>query len=43
MLQSLNIFHKQVNKDSGTKQETSARKVTTSRSHSKRDDHGNDR
>jgi hypothetical protein len=39
-LQSLNMLHKQVNKDFGTKQTTSARQLTTSRSHIKRDDHG---
>jgi hypothetical protein len=43
ILQSLNMLQKQVNKDSGTKQATSARKVSASRSHRKRDDHGNDR
>jgi hypothetical protein len=43
ILQSLNMLHKQVNKYSGTKQATSARQVSTSRSHRKRDDHGNDR
>jgi hypothetical protein len=43
ILQSLNMLHKQVNKDSGTKQATSARQVSTSRSHRKRDNHGNDR
>jgi hypothetical protein len=43
ILQSLNMLHKQVNKDSGTKQAASARQVSTSRSHNKRDDHGNDR
>jgi hypothetical protein len=43
ILHSLNMLHKQVNKDSGTKQATSARQVSTSRSHNKRDDHGNDR
>jgi hypothetical protein len=43
ILQSLNMLHKQFNKDSDTKQETSARKVSASRFHSKRDDHGNDR
>ena len=37
------MLHKQVNKDSGTKQATSARQVSTYRSHRKRDDHGNDR
>ena len=43
ILQSLNMLHKQVNKYSGTKQVVSARQVSTSRSHNKRDDHGNDR
>ena len=43
ILQSLNMLHKKVNKDSSTKQEASARQVLASRSHSKRDDHGNDR
>jgi hypothetical protein len=43
ILQSLNMLQKQDNKDSGTKQEASARHVTTSRSHSRRDEHGNDR
>ena len=43
VLHSLNMLHKQVNKYSGTKQAASARQVLTSRSHSKRDDHGNDR
>jgi hypothetical protein len=43
ILQSLNMLQNQVNKDSGTKQESSARQVSTSRSHRKRDDHGNDR
>jgi hypothetical protein len=43
ILQILNTFHKQFNEDFGTKQETSARQVSTSRSHRKRDDHGNDR
>jgi hypothetical protein len=37
------MLHKQVNKDSGTKQAASARQVSTSRSHIERDDHGNDR
>jgi hypothetical protein len=36
ILQSLNMLHRKVNKDSGTKQATSARQVTTSRSHSKK-------
>jgi transcriptional regulator of acetoin/glycerol metabolism len=43
ILQSLNMLHKQVNKYSGTKEATNARQVSTSRSHNKRDDHGNDR
>jgi hypothetical protein len=43
ILQSLNMLHKKVNKYSGAKQASSARQVSTSRSHSKRDDHGNDR
>jgi hypothetical protein len=43
ILQSLNMIQKQVNKDSGTRQGASARQVTTSISHRKRDDHTNDR
>jgi hypothetical protein len=43
ILQSLNMLQRQANKDSGTKPTTSARQVTTSRSHSRRDEHGNDR
>jgi hypothetical protein len=43
ILQSLNVLHKKVNKNSSTKKETSARQVITSRSQSRRDDHGNDR
>jgi hypothetical protein len=43
MLQRFNMLHKKVNNYSGTKQEASARQVSTSRSHNKRDDHGNDR
>jgi hypothetical protein len=43
ILQSLNMLHKQVDKDSGTKQAGSSRQVSTSRFHKKRDDHGNDR
>jgi hypothetical protein len=43
ILQSLNMLHKQVNKDFGTKKVASARQVSTSRSHRKMDDHGNDR
>jgi hypothetical protein len=37
------MLHKKVNKDSSTKKTTSSREVSTSRSHSKRDDHGNDK
>jgi hypothetical protein len=37
------MLHKQVNKYSGTKQASSTRKVSTSRPHSKREYHGNDR
>jgi hypothetical protein len=36
------MLQKQANKDSDTKQEASARKVTTSKYHRKRDGHGND-
>jgi hypothetical protein len=36
------MFHNQVSKDSRTKQEASAKQVSTSRSQSKRVDHGND-
>ena len=43
ILQILNMFHKKVNKDFLTKKVSSARQVFASRSHSKRDDHGNDR
>jgi hypothetical protein len=43
ILQRLNMLHKQVNKECGTKQTTSSRQVSVSRSYSKRDDHGNDR
>jgi len=43
ILQSLNIFHRQLNKDSSTKQASSARQVITSRSHNRRDEHENDR
>jgi hypothetical protein len=43
ILQSLNMLHKQVNKDSGTKKAVSARQVSASRSQRKRDEHGNDR
>jgi hypothetical protein len=41
ILQNLNMLHKQVNKDSSTKQATSARQVATFISQSKRDDHEN--
>ena len=37
------MIQNKVNKDSQTKQATSGRQVSTSRSHNKRDDHGNDR
>jgi hypothetical protein len=37
------MLQRQANKDSGTKQATSAKQVTTSRSHRKRDEHGNDK
>jgi hypothetical protein len=43
ILQSLNMLQKQVKKDSHVKQAASARQVSTSRSHSKRDDHENDK
>jgi hypothetical protein len=43
ILQSLNILQRQSNKDSGTNPTTSARQVTTSKFHNKRDDHGNDK
>jgi hypothetical protein len=43
ILQSLNMLHMKVNKDSGTKQASSARKVSTSRSHRKMYHHKNDR
>jgi hypothetical protein len=43
ILQSLNMLHRQANKDSSTKQVDSARHVTTSISHRRRDEHGNDR
>jgi hypothetical protein len=43
ILQILNMLQNQVNKDLGTKQEASARKVETSRSHDRRDDHGGSR
>jgi pSer/pThr/pTyr-binding forkhead associated (FHA) protein len=40
ILHILNIIEKQINKNSGTKQEASARKVEVSRSHDRRDYHG---
>jgi hypothetical protein len=43
ILQSLNMLQRQANKDSSTKQAASARQVTTSRSHRKMDEHGNDK
>jgi hypothetical protein len=43
ILQSLNMLHRQANKDSGTKKVDSDRHVTTSKSHRRRDEHGNDR
>jgi hypothetical protein len=43
ILQILNMLHKHVNTNSGTKKATSVRQVSTSRSHSKRDDQINDR
>jgi hypothetical protein len=43
ILHTLNMLERQVNKDSGTKQATSARQVSTSISHSRRDEHGNGR
>jgi hypothetical protein len=43
ILQSLNMSQKKANKDYGTKQEASARQVTASKSHSRRNEHGNDR
>jgi hypothetical protein len=43
ILKSMNMLQRQVNKFSGTKKETSSIQVTTSRSHSRKDDHGIDR
>jgi hypothetical protein len=43
ILQSVNMLQRKANKDSGTNKGTSTRQVTTSRSHRKRDEHGNDR
>jgi hypothetical protein len=42
ILHILNMLHRHDNKYSGTKQADSARHVTTSKSHRRRDDHGND-
>jgi hypothetical protein len=42
ILRSLNMLHRQFNKDSGTKQAASARQVSSSRACNKRNDHGND-
>jgi hypothetical protein len=39
LLQSLNMLHKKVNKDSSTKQAVSAKQVEVSRSHDRRNDH----
>jgi len=41
ILQRLNMLQKKDKMDFGTKPKASARKVTTSKSHSKRDGHGN--
>jgi hypothetical protein len=43
ILQSPNMLQRQANKESGTKKEASSRQVTKSRSHRRRDDHGNER
>ena len=43
ILQSLNMLHKQANKDSNTNPTISVRQVPASRSHRRRDDHGNER
>jgi hypothetical protein len=43
ILYSLNVLHTKFNKDPDTNQESSARKVSTSISHSRKDDHMNDR
>jgi hypothetical protein len=39
----MKMMYRKTNKDSDTKKVTSARQVTTSRSHIRRDEHGNDR
>jgi len=43
ILKSLNIFHRHANKESCTKKYDSDRHATTSKSHRRRDEHGNDR
>lgn len=43
LLQILNMLQRQVNKGSGTKQATNARQVVASKSHDRRDDHGESR
>jgi hypothetical protein len=43
ILQNLNMLQKQAKKNFGTKPKSSARQVTTSKSHRIRDEHGNDR
>jgi hypothetical protein len=43
ILEILNMFQRQPNKDSSTKKATSARQVTASISHKRRDDHGNEK
>jgi hypothetical protein len=43
ILQIKNMLQNQVNKDLGTRQEASAKKVEVSRSHYRRDDHGGSR
>jgi hypothetical protein len=43
ILQSLNMLQKQVNKDSGTRQEARSKQGEVPRSHDRRDDHGGSR
>jgi hypothetical protein len=43
LLQSMNMLQRKVNKYSGTKKETSANQVEASKSHDRRDDHGESR
>jgi hypothetical protein len=43
ILQTLNMLYKQANKNFGTKQVASGRQVIAYKSHSIRDEHGNDR